>query len=396
MGTRDAGTGQSVLRSAALVVVVISPACRCPPLPTPIDTGEPCEERPWELDDHSRTIAPWGGVVATLDEGRCGGREPKDPIPLVVDQAGHRVALQPLGQCRWAPESRWRPGDYHIEGASVLLAGESERRELQLDEPAPVTVDPLAQRGALDTSALEGTAWALDLVTVDSCGSLAGLLIYALETYGFADSELILQLDEVTGSRADFRLIWRGLPEDAPYPACTLLTERTTLTPAGMLRWMEEERQLASSPPIPAWDLALLAGWSPDDAYAAGMELWLIADTAELAGWVGGGDERRLCEWALTAGTGCEPCPDGEGNTCVPLELFEGELAPTTAFPDKLPACEVAFWKDSVPDPDDCGFSCAEGQGPGTAMMLLSLVGLAGHRRRLRPRSKESRRQGPR
>jgi len=303
---------------------------------------------------------------------------------MVLDSSGLELDLQPLGQCRWSPSAPWEPGDYDLAGLRWLDDPEHiawDEQFLSLTEP--LLAEAWGLDSSLDTTALAGRVWELDLRSPKSCGALTNLLRDALDFYGFYGTELSLQIDRVEEDTAAFRLIWAGLPQDAAYEECTLLTAEASISDSGEFYWEEDERVLLSEPPMQAWDLLLRGGWIDEGETAGGVELQLVAQTAEVAAWVGDGDDYRLCEWTYDAGVPCGTCPDGSGDTCLTLELFEGTLQESDEpFAEDLPSCEVAFWEDSVPDPDDCGYSCAGGLHEGSGIMALGLVGLVGLRRR--------------
>ena len=303
---------------------------------------------------------------------------------MVVDSTGVELDLQPLGQCRWSPGASWEPGDYDLVGLRWLDDPEHIAWDEQfLPSTEPLLAEAWGRDASVDPTALAGRVWQLDLRSQQSCGALASLLRDALEIYGFEGSELSLQIDRVEDETAAFRLVWSGLPREAAYEECTLLTAEASISDSGEFYWDEDERVLLSDPPMQAWDLLLRGGWVGDGETAGGVELQLVAQTADVAAWVGAGDDYRLCEWTGDAGEPCSTCPDGSGDTCLALELFEGTLQESDEpFAEDLPSCEVAFWEDSVPDPDDCGYSCSGGLNDGSGIMALGLVGLVGLRRK--------------
>ncbi len=344
------------------------------------DTAEPpCvaqDELRWrgELLD---VPTAWDPIFLTLDTPDCG-------YPFFVGDEAYSIVdpdgtLTPLVPCDWGDRDECLVGETPLEPgvhtgvvAHRVFLGAEGVKDVQAE-----TTYEVFDHGRVpdfDAAGLAGQAVLLERPLRISRG--AGEM---LERYMVGD--VWLEIIAVGDGSADFRLI-QGLEDDA---ACVYLEARADLSETGELWWETDEIDLATTPPLPAYDMSLHLGFNADYE-VAGLELMTMLDLVNLTGMSGEPPDEEPLDWedycntAAAFGQLCEACPQGELESCIPVEFYanRGSPAPLPWDSDTLPACDVVLDTD-LPS---CDWGCSAAPRHQVPLVLLGLLGVALVRRR--------------
>ncbi|MFH1466303.1 MAG: hypothetical protein ABIO70_18105 [Pseudomonadota bacterium] len=366
------------MRAKHLIVasgLALITSCDCPP--AWVAPGACEEDGTIEVDLEAWGPAPWDGFsldheahlcdLADLDEGRR----------VLVDEAGQEVATEVYGLCeREGRREGLEPGTYSFLGwEDVPTPPPTGSWDFMLDEPLTFTVDPWGRDPDFEPANVAGRIYELPLEGLARCGA-ATLLLFA-ESSGAA----FLRMGEPEDGEAGFDLLWGTYGEHEGASDCRIMSGTATLSETGELTWLSDHETWDDDPLVEAWSLYLHLGFDASGAALAGAETDVLLQGAALSRRLLGEDD-GLCAFA----GGCAACPDGSGDTCLPLETFAGlGTASERAFATDLPSCWDLLATEDLPD-----WSCSSaGRGPGALVALLGLgiVGMVRTRRLSRTRA---------